>query len=184
MARPPANGRPGRLSKAAAGSLAVVLSTGLLAGCGGSGDPARGGGASPTTPTAAPLPADMPQKRACGLVTQAEVETAIGARVTPGREEAQEARSLCSFSLASGADQSVALISTSSSGVGAAFDAARRGISGAHPISAGDQAFVSGGQALVRKGDTMVAILVVLRRDAAQLTAAATTLAQAVAGRL
>jgi hypothetical protein len=165
----------------------VALSAALLAGCGGSSDDAASaGGDSPaaTTPTVAPLPVDAPQKRACGLVTQAEVEAAIGARVTPGREDVQAARSFCSFSLASAADQSVAVVSTSSSGVPAAFDAALRALPSAQPVRAGDQAFVSGGQAVVRKGDTMVAILVALRRDAAQLTVPATRLAEAVGARL
>lgn len=51
-------------------------------------------------------------------------------------------------------------------------------------ITAGEQAFVSGAQALVRKGNTMVAILVAVRQQPAQLTASATKLAQAVATHL
>ena len=47
-------------------------------------------------------------------------------------------------------------------------------------MGAGDEAFVSGGQGLVRRGDTMVAIIVALRRDLPQLAAAATKLVQSV----
>jgi hypothetical protein len=126
------------------------------------------------------LPADQPGKAACGLITQTEVEAAIGARVSPARQEVQPARSLCSFSLVSATDQSVVLVSTTSSGVPAFFDSARQRAEAPQPVSAGDQAFVAGAQALVRRGNTMVAIVVVLRQPAGQLTAAATRLAQAV----
>ena len=112
------------------------------------------------------------------------MEAAIGAKVAAGKEQAEPGRSLCTFSLASAADQSVVLVSTSSSGVPAAFDAARAKVGSPQPVGAGDQAFVSGAQAMVRRGNTMVAILVVLRHQAAQLTAAATKLAQAVGTRL
>ena len=184
----PANGRPRRRRfQAASGALAVVLAAGLLAGCGGgssdSSSAADGDGSSPS-PTAPALPADQPQRRACELVTQAEVEAAVGARVSPGRQDNQEARSLCAFSLVATPDQSVALISTSSSGVPAAFDAARANAESPQTVNAGDQAFVTGGQAVVRKGTTMVAILVVLRQQPAQLAPVATKLAQAVGNRL
>ena len=189
MASLPANGRRRRPSKAAA-ALSLVLSAGLVAGCGGgssdsagAGDGERTNGSTPT-PTLPALPADQPQRPACGLVTQAEVEAAIGARVSPGRQQNEEARSVCSFTLAASADQSVALISTSSSGVPSAFDAARQGLPGAQPVNAGDQAFVAGGQAVVRKGTTMVAVLVFLRQQPPQLTTAATRLAQSVATHL
>lgn len=184
LASVPSNGRPRRRARAA---IAVALCSGLLAGCGGSkADGSAGSGGPSATGTAGPpaLPADQPQKAACGLLTQAEVEAAIGAKVTPGKEEAQPGRSVCSFSLVSTADQSVVVVSTSSSGVPAAFDAARARVESPQPVTAGDQAFVSGAQSLVRKNNTMVAILVVLRQQSAQLTAAATKLAQAVGTRL
>lgn len=165
----------------------MVLSAGLLAACGGSNDRGAAGGenAGPTTPvTAVPLPADVPQADACELITRAEVEAAVGARVNPGREAAQEARSLCTFSLVSGPDQSVVLISTSSSGVPAAFDAVQQSAEAEQPIDVGDQAFVSGGMAVVRKGNTMVAIVVVLRQPPAQLSGVATRLARSMATHL
>ena len=157
-----------------------------MAGCGGSNASGSGdgNGPSPSGAVAPALPADRAQKPACGLVTQAEVEAAIGAKVAVGKEQAEPGRSLCTFSLVSAADQSVVVVSTSSSGVPAAFDAARTKVGSPQPVGAGDQAFVSGAQAMVRRGNTMVAILVVLRQQAAQLTAAATKLAQAVGTRL
>ena len=189
MASRPANGRRRRPSKAAAAALSVVLGAGLLGGCGGSGssDGSDRGGAEETAsaaPTMPPLPTDQPQRPACGLVTQAEVEAAVGARVGPGRQQNEEGRSLCSFSLAASSDQSVALISTSSSGVPAAFESTRQKLAGAQPFNAGDQAFVAGGQAVVRKGTTMVAIVVFLRQQGPQLANAATKLAQSVATHL
>lgn len=182
----PSNGRP-RLSRRAGTIVAaVVLSAGLLAGCGGSKAPASAGDgdAVPATAAPVPLPADQPQKAACGLMTQAEVESALGTRVAAGREQAQPGRSFCAFTLVSAADQSVAVVSTSSSGVPAAFAAARTKAESPRPLSAGDEAFVSGGQALVRRGNTMVAILVAVRQQATQLSAAVAKLAEAVGTRL
>ena len=183
MARVPSNGRPRHPSRAA---VAVALCAGLLAGCNGSNASGSGDGnaPSPSGAVAPALPADQAQKPACGLVTQAEVESAIGAKVAAGKEQGEPGRSLCTFALVSAADQSVVLVSTSSSGVPAAFDAARAKVGSPQPVGAGDEAFVSGAQAMVRRGNTMVAILVVLRQQAAQLTAAATKLAQAVGARL
>lgn len=183
MASPPSNGR--RRRHIAVGT-AVVLSC-LLAGCGGSSKAAKpnaGDGPSTSRVPAVDLPADQAQKAACGLVTQAEVEAAIGAKVAAGKQDAQQGRSLCLFALASAADQSVLVLSTSSSGVPASFAATRASAQGARDVSAGDEAFVNGGQALVRKGNTMVAVLVAVRQPPAQLTAAATKLAQTVSTRL
>jgi hypothetical protein len=178
----PSNGRPRRAPRLAA----VALCAGLLAGCGGSsgGEEAGGGAPTETTSVAVNLPADLPQKPACGLVTQAEVEAAIGARVSPGKQEVQPARSVCSFSLVSAVDQSVVIISTSSSGVPASFASSRASAQGPRDVGAGDEAFVVGPQALVRKGNTMVVVLVVVRGEGTQLSSAATRLAQAVGGRL
>ena len=174
---------------AAAGTLAIALCSSLLAGCGGgSKDAGAGEGSenatpSVTTPTI-PLPNDQPQRPACGLVTQAEVEAALGVRVSAGKESAVEGRSVCGFTVATAADQSVIIVATSSSGVPAAFEAAREKADRPQPVTAGEQAFVTGAQALVRKGTTMVAILIAVRQQPAQLTASATRLAQAVGTRL
>jgi len=197
MALLPSNGRPGRRVPAgtggvprslAAGAVALALCSGALAGCGGSPSKASGAGGdgppSSGAPAAAAPPADQAQKPACGLLTQAEVEAAIGARVGPGKQGDQEARSLCGFALASAPDQSVFLVSTSSSGTPAAYESARARAVSPQPVGGGDQAFVSGGQAVVRRGNTMVVILVALRQTPAQLTAAATKLALAVGTRL
>jgi hypothetical protein len=193
-ARRPADGRRRRLPVAAtAGTLAVALGSGALAGCRDPAGPSGPGRAGPGTqpaqasavpPATASLPADQARQGACDLVTPAEVEAAIGQTVGAGRQEAQEGRSLCSFGLASGTDESVALLLTSSSGVRASFEAARRNATAAQPIDAGEEAFVNGGQALVRKGDTMVVVLVVLRREPAQLAGAAADLARTVGARL
>ena len=167
-------------------SAAAVVCSCVLAGCDGSSkppgpEPAR---ATASTSVAVDLPADLPQKPACGLVTQAEVEAAIGARVSAGKQDARPERSVCLFSLVAAADQSVLIISTSSSGVPASFASARATTQAATEVSAGDEAFVTGGQALVRKGSTMVAVMVVVRQQSGQLAAAATRLAQAVGSRL
>lgn len=179
----PSNGRPRRAPRLAVAALCA----GVLAGCGGSSKPsgpAAAGGTTASTSVAVDLPADQPQKAACGLVTQAEVEAAVGAKVSAGKQEVQPGRSLCSFTLVSAADQSVVVLSTSSSGVPAAFASNRANAQGARDVSVGDEAFIAGRQALVRKGNTMVVILVALRQEGAQLVATATKLAQAVGTRL
>lgn len=169
-----------------AAATAAVLSSCVLAGCGGSSKagPDAGDATTSTRVAAIALPADQPQKAACGLVTQAEVEAAIGAKVTAGRQDSQPASSVCLFALVSARDQSVVVLSTSSSGVPASFAATRAGTATAREVSAGDEAFVTGGQALVRKGTTMVAVMIAVRQPSAQLAAAATKLAQAVGSRL
>lgn len=177
----PSNGRPRRAPRLAAAALCA----GLLAACGGSSGGGQAAGeaateASVTVPPAVALPADMAQKPACGMITLAEVEAAIGTKVSPAREEAHPGRSLCAFKLISKPEESVVLISTSSSGVPAFFATAFNTAANPQTISAGDQAFVSGVQGLVRRGNTMVAILVVIRLPPAQLQAAATKLTQAV----
>jgi hypothetical protein len=187
----PSNGRRNlndqRRRRAAAGAVAAAaLCAGALTGCGGSSKAAgsgEGGGAS-TTLAPVSLPADLAQRPACDLVTQAEVEAAVGGKVTAGKGETQPARSVCGFTLVAAADQSVVIVSISSSGVPAAFEASRSQAVGSQPVTAGDQAFVTGTQGLVRKGNTMVAILVAVRQSAAQITAAATRLTQAVGARL
>lgn len=177
----PSNGRPRRAPRL----VVAALCAGLLAGCGGSsgGAQAGDGAATETTsavPPAVPLPADAAQKPACGMITVAEVEAAIGTRVSPAKEESQPGRSLCAFKLISKPEESVVLISTSSSGVPAFFTTAFNTAAAPQTVTAGDQAFVSGAQGLVRRGNTMVAILVVLRLPPAQIQAAATKLTQAV----
>lgn len=186
----PLPGRGRHLPRAAAaGTLALALSSALLAGCGGgSKDTGSAPGSESTTPSVTtatiPLPNDQPLRPACGLLTQAEVESALGVKVAAGREAAVAGRSSCAYTLATAADQSVLIVSTSSSGVPAAFTAAQQKADRPQSVTAGEQAFVSGAQALVRKGNTMVAILVAVRQQPAQLTAAATKLAQAVATHL
>lgn len=186
----PLNGRGRHLPRAAAaGTLALALSSALLAGCGGgSKDAGAGTGSQDTTPSVTSvtiaLPNDQPLRPACGLLTQAEVEAAIGVRVATGRESTAEGRSVCGFTVANAANQSVLLVTTSSSGVPAGFTAAQEKADRPRTITAGDEAFVSGAQALVRKGNTMVAILVAVRQQPAQLTASATKLAEAVGTRL
>lgn len=178
----PSNGRTRRAPRLAAAALCAGL---LATGCGGSSGGAQAGGGaatetSVTVPAAVPLPADMAQKPACGMITIGEVEAAIGTKVSPAKEEAQPGRSLCAFRLISKPEESVLLISTTSSGVPAFFATAFNTAAAPQAVTAGDQAFVSGAQGLVRRANTMVAILVVVRLPPAQIQAAATKLTQAV----
>jgi hypothetical protein len=179
----PSNGRPRHFRRPAAATAAIALSATLLVGCGGSSDGAEPKPATETTSapdSAASLPADMPQRPACALVTRAEVEAATGARVNPGQETVEAARSMCIFTVAGGGDERVGVVAVTSSGVPAFFTTARSRLTSPQPVRAADEAFVSGGQAVVRRGNTMVAIVVVLRRDPPQLAAVSTKLAQAV----
>jgi hypothetical protein len=180
----PSNGRPRRAPKLAA--AAVVLCAGLMAACGGSSDKAGGDGGAAATetssvvPPAVSLPADLPQQPACRMITVAEVEAAIGTKVNPAREETRPGRSLCSFPVSAKPEESVVLISTSSSAVPAYYTNAFNTANAPQAVSGGDQAFVSGAQGLVRKGNTMVAVIVVMRLPPPQIQAAATKLTQAV----
>ena len=176
----PSNGRPRR----ARALVAAALCACLLAGCGGSSGGADAGdgasSASTSVPPAVSLPPDAAQKPACGMITVGEVEAAIGTKVSPAKEESRPGRSMCSFTLVSKPDESIVLISTSSTGVPAFFATAFNTANAPQAVNAGDQAFVSGAQGLVRRGNTMVAILVVLRQSPTQIQAAATKLTQAV----
>ncbi len=177
----PSNGRPRRSRRRAAATVAIALCATVLVGCSGSSDGAEPRPATETTAATTPnLPTDMAQRPACAMVTQAEVEAAIGARVNVGKETVEQARSLCTFSLAASTDQTVGVVAVTSSGVPDFFTAAKQRLTSPQSVNAGDEAFVSGGQALVRKGNTMVAIIVALRREPPQLAAASTRLAQAV----
>ena len=188
MASVPSNGRPRPRHRVLTATVTASLCAGLLAGCGGSSGGSGPSAAATTVPAHAALPslpAGSPERAACGLITRAEVEAALGgAKVGPGKEEAQASRSLCSFPLLSTPQESVALVSTTSAGVPEFFTSARDRAAAPQTVQAGDQAFVSGGQGLVRKGNTMVAILVLLRQGPAQLVAAATKLTQTVGTRL
>jgi hypothetical protein len=155
----------------------------LLGGCGGSSDGAEPKPVTETTSasvSAPDLPPDMSQRPACGLVTRAEVEAAAGARVNPGTETVEPARSMCIFTLSTGVEERIGVVAVTSSGVPTYFTTARDRLTSPQPVRAADEAFVSGGQALVRRGNTMVAIVVALRRDASQLSAISAKLAQAV----
>jgi hypothetical protein len=181
----PSNGRPRLSRRAGAAVAAALLSVGLLAGCGGSSDdagpPAETTLAPSPTVTVPALPADKPQRPACGLLTQAEVEAAIGTRVNPGKEALESARSVCTYNPASSPGESVLVVAVTSSGVPAFFKTARERMNGPQAVTAGDEAFISGGQGLVRRGDTMVAVIVALKRELPQLAALATKMVQSAA---
>lgn len=177
-----------RAPRAAAAGMALAVCSSLVAGCGGSSKtsggtaPARSAAGLASTTLA---PVFGVQKPACGLVTQAEVEAAIGAKTLAPRESADQTRSVCSFSLASTTDQAVIIATTTSSAAAASFaaDRARMGAA-AQTVTAGDEAFVAGGQAAVRKGSTSVTLLLALRSSPNGLGPIATKIVQAIASRL
>lgn len=177
----PSNGRP-RVRRRAA--VAAIVCAGLLAGCGGSSD--RTGPqpettqAPPPTVTVPALPADRAQRPACGFLSQAEVEAVVGAKVSAGKETAEPTRTVCTFTPVAGAAESIAVVAVTSSGVPAFFTSTRERLNRPQAVAVGDEAFVSGGQGLVRRADTMVAVVVVLRRDLPQLAAMATKLVQTI----
>lgn len=178
----PSNGRPRTPRRSAA---AALICAGLLAGCsGGSSDRAdpQPETTQATTPTVSlpALPADRPQRSACGFLSQAEVEAVVGAKVTAGRATAEPTRTVCTFTPVAGASESIAVVAITSSGVPGYFPSARERLSRPQTVVAGDEAVVSGGQGLVRRADTMVAVIVALRRDLPQLAAMATKLVQTI----
>jgi hypothetical protein len=175
--------------RAAVGGVALALCSSLVAGCGGGSspgkaksDPKAGGSSSATTPALVP---SGPQRQACTIVSQADVEAAVGAKATAGRPADQGlVGSGCSYALASAADQAVLVVTVTSPGSAAAFDAARQQAGAAQTVSAGDRAFVTGGEAVVLKGTTLVTIVVATKQAPAAQTQAATRLAQAAASHL
>jgi hypothetical protein len=170
--------------------MALALCSSVVAACGGRSS--NGSGAQPPTSRGAngvqtpPLVATGPQRDACTLVTQVEVEAAVGAKVTAARPGGQgTGGSACNYALAAGPDQAVALVSTTSPGSAAAFDADRqRAIEPVRTVSAGDRAFVAGGQGVVLKGTTIVVVLVATKQAQAAQELTATKLIQAAAARL
>ncbi len=184
MAAFPSNGRR-RLPRAAAGALAVSLYSGLLAGCGGSSGAGGPGGGGPTTvaaaaPTVTLSPGEPLQSGACTVVTKADVEAAVGAKVTDAKDEPQPGRSQCTFALASAGDQKIVFVRVTSPEVPAFFASARQKALSPQTVAAGDQAFVSSGLGMVRRGNTLVTIIVALRLEPAQQAAVATKLATSV----
>jgi hypothetical protein len=187
VASVPANGRTRRGPRAAAvAGLSVALCSSLAVACSSS----SGSGTKPAAASGAGAPAAAPattatggsQRPACGLVTQAEIEAAVGVKVNAGRESVDEFRSVCSFVVVGATDPGVILTSTTSPSSAAGFARVRDNLGdAAQPIDLGDKAFAAEPQAAVLKGSTLVAVLVTVRPAPA---GAATKVAEAAAAHL
>lgn len=168
---------------AATSGLTLILAVaGACSGSGGDDDGARPQ-ETPAGNDAAAGRGAVDEQRPCRLLTQAEVQAAVGAPVkqpmsAPGAEA-------CTFALASGGGQ-VLVLSSDAADNPTKFDSYSRGA--ARPVEnlpgVGDRAFLVGGQAYVLKGSVLVGIAVDMRQPEARLNEVARRLVQLAAGRI
>jgi hypothetical protein len=167
--------------------LAVVLAL-VATACGGrekagGGGGTKGGGSAEGATTtiesgpAGQVPSGTPGPP-CRLVTDADVGSAVGSSV---RQAGSNDRS-CVFALTSAADQ-IVLVTTSPGSV-SAFEAGKAGGPVENIPGLGDRAFVSGGKAMVLKGNTLLLVIVGLKQPNSTLSGIARKLAQAATARI
>lgn len=167
----------------AAGCMALILSA-----CGASGSSkASSAPSKPATPATDDQGASATAAgpgTPCRLVSEADVEAAVGADVRQSGSTDTSTGKGCSFALASASDQNVFVVATNPANSAAAFDAAKANAA-VEPIAGlGDRAFVLGGRAVVQKGSTLLVVIVGLKQSPSSLAAAARKLAQSAAPRI
>jgi hypothetical protein len=165
-------------TRVACGALALVGL--LLAGCGGGG---HKGEASATTvaPADTTIPA-VASDKPCDIVTQGEVEAAVGEAVRAGGSAGTGAGVGCTFTPVKGTG-SLILVVKATDGSPAKYDQIKRAAAAPKDITGvGDKAFVAGGQAVVLKGSDLYVVVIKLDRPAAALADASTKLVKAAAG--
>ncbi|MEA2844310.1 MAG: hypothetical protein QOJ69_1981 [Actinomycetota bacterium] len=165
-----------RARAGAAGVAALLLL--LLVGCGGGGD--KGEATATTVEGASTTVAPAGSGKPCDLVTQAEVEAAVGAPVKAGGSAGTPQGTACSFSLASNGAEVILVLKSTDQGNVANYDKIKKGSTGAKDLSGlGDKAFVAGGQAVVLKGTSLYVVTLSLDRPPAELADASTNLVKA-----
>lgn len=173
-----------------AAGVAAALAV-FMTGCSGSG----GDDEAATTTTFESLfetPRDtLPSRQiaegtaACGLLTRAEVESAVGAPVNAGKGiEREGSGSSCSWSLRSDGSQNVSLAATP--GNAASFDRVLSSRGGAQQrlTGVGDGAIVAEGSAVGFKGSTLVLIAINTSQTEARKRASAEALVRAAVPRI
>jgi hypothetical protein len=159
-----------------AGTALAVASL-LLVGCGGGGSKGEASGttvagAGTTVPAVA---SDKP----CDLVTQSEVEAAVGAPVKAGGSAGTGAGTGCTFALAAGGESLILVVKTTE-GSPAKFDQIKKAAVAPKDLSGvGDKGFVAAGQAVVLKGADLYVVVLKLDRPDAALADASTKLVKA-----
>lgn len=184
-------GRP--MTRHLAGAMIFVAAA---TACGSSGDTPKGttggAGSAATTNvlsnTGAPSGQPPPASGTCRLVSETEVASAVGAEVKGVGAASKPEGQVCTFALTKVTDppQTVLVVTATAKEGPEAFEAALKGAGvGVQTIGeVGDKAFVSGGQVVVLKGDTLLVIVVGLDQPASTLGQSARKLAETVVARL
>ena len=162
------------------GGLVIALTlVAVAAGCSGGDDNKEANAQSTTTVGEA-----VDAARACGLITKAEVEAAIGTRVNDGQSSGGgSTTAACKYEVA-GTQQAV-IVAISTGTDPADFQKAKASTPDVQAVpGAGPDTFVSGGKAFVLKGTNLALVAVNIDRPVPTLTEAAKKLAQAASGRL
>ena len=169
-------------SRTAVAVVALALASGLLlAACGGGDD--KGEASDPAAPGVSTTDAPtVVSDKPCELVTQAEVEAAIGAAVKPNGSAGSGAGTSCAFSLATGADSLILVVKSTDAGNATSYDTIKQGAASPKDLTGiGDKGFVAGGQAVVLQGTNLFVVVTKLDRPAAALADASTKIVRAAA---
>ena len=167
---------------------AAVTLTVVLTGCGGDG---KKSAKSTTTVTRFPPTRPLNNKAlaegqgACGLVTQAEVASAVGLQANAGTGvETGDGGSSCRWTLKASGSQLVSIIEVVKE-TKAYEDRIRKEGGAIEPLTGlGDHAFLASNTAYVFKGEKMIIVSVATTQAVATRKAATTKLAQNAAARM
>ncbi len=159
----------------------VLVSALLLAGCGGGDD--KGEASDTTDPGASTTVAPaVVSDKPCDIVTEAEVETAIGAPVNAGGSAGSAAGTSCTFALATGADSLILVVKSTDPKNAANYETIKAGAASPKDLTdIGDKGFVAGGQAVVLNGTNLFVVVTKLDRSATALADASTKIVRAAA---
>jgi hypothetical protein len=169
-----------------AGALACVAAL-VLAGCsGGGGDEAASTTTTSLFPPTVPVPAAERISQgtgACGLLTPADIQAAVGAAADAGAGNRYEQSSSCRWTIRAGQGQEVSV--AVGPGSRQSFDAALNRVPSANRLTGvGDAAFAAGNTAYALKGSTLLLLVVNTRSAPDTQSRAATELLRAAVGRL
>ncbi len=156
--------------------LALVMGV-VFSGCGGGDDKSS----STSFPKIATTAFTGDPNKACTLVTQSEVEAAIGSPVKPG---AGAQGVVCRFEVASKPSSFVLIEANESSQASQIYDLKASSVERAENLAGvGERAFVAGDRAVILRGSRLVTLTVSTGQPQAAVTAALKKLAASVGRR-
>ena len=167
-------------------ALAAVLA---LAGAacgddGGDGTASGGAGGSGASTTVDGVEVPQEPGPPCTLVTESDVETAVGADVKQVSARSQGPSRGCVFSLTSAQEERVVVLVANSANSAAAFEQAKAGARIENVTGVGDRAFLADNKAVALRGSTLVIIVVGLKQPTPSLGQMARKLAQSAVNRV